>query len=163
MESSARHPNRMSLAGWWGVAGICALLLHAIVRLSEHAVEPFSRGMTNGQWLLYALCIVFMAYSEGYKGFQKSFSPRVVAKARSLDADSPMWLRILAPLYCFGLIVAPRRRLIVSWTLLIGIVILVVVVRQLAYPWRPIVDGGVVVGLSWGLLATLLLAFKRPD
>ena len=31
--------------------------------------------------------------------------------------------------------------------------IAVLVVRQLPQPWRGIVDGGVVVGLSWGTLA----------
>lgn len=136
------------------------MLLQAVSRLFPHALEPFSRGMSLAEWALYTLCVVFMAYSEGYRGFQKSFSPRVIGRAQELQMDTSLWLRLLAPLYCFGLISAPKRRLIISWTLLAGIFVLVVLVRQLPYPWRAIVDGGVVVGLSWGLLSVVILALQ---
>ena len=36
-----------------------------------------------------------------------------------------------------------------------GIVGLIVLIRKLDQPWRGIVDAGVVVGLGWGLVATL--------
>jgi apolipoprotein N-acyltransferase len=62
---------------------------------------------------------------------------------------------VLAPLFCMGLFHATRKRLIVSWCALIGIVGLIVLVRQLDQPWRGIVDGGVVAGLGWGLVAML--------
>ena len=163
MQSSAIQSSTMSLAGWWGIIGNCVLLAHAVSRLYPHAIEPFARGMSTGQWFLYALCVVFMAYSEGYKGFQKSFSPRVIARAKALSQEPSLLLRVLAPLYCFGLIAAPRKRLIISWALLVGIVLLVVLVRQLSYPWRPIVDGGVVVGLSWGLASIVILTLTTRD
>ena len=35
------------------------------------------------------------------------------------------------------------------------LIALVVVVRDFDQPWRGIVDGGVVVGLTWGLVALL--------
>jgi hypothetical protein len=52
-----------------------------------------------------------------------------------------------------GLFHATRKRLVVSWSVLSGVVVLVVAVRMLEQPWRGIVDAGVVVGLAWGLLA----------
>ena len=44
-----------------------------------------------------------------------------------------------------------------SWSMVLGIVTLVVLVRRLPQPWRGIIDGGVVVGLSWGIVAILIL------
>ncbi len=52
-----------------------------------------------------------------------------------------------------GLVHATRRRLVVSWTIVVGIVGIVIVVRMLEQPWRGIVDAGVVVGLAWGVLS----------
>ena len=52
-----------------------------------------------------------------------------------------------------GLFHAPRRVLIVSRSMVVGIVLLVVTVRQLAQPWRGIIDAGVVVGLGLGLVS----------
>jgi hypothetical protein len=44
-----------------------------------------------------------------------------------------------------------RRQKTVSWVFIGAIVILVWSVRSLSQPWRGIVDGGVVLGLAWGL------------
>jgi hypothetical protein len=54
-----------------------------------------------------------------------------------------------------GLFHATRRRLFVSWGVLLGVTALIVLVRLLDQPWRGIVDAGVVVGLSWGTLSLL--------
>ena len=59
-----------------------------------------------------------------------------------------------------GLLDATRRRLLVSWILLVMIVGLVTVVRLMPYPYRSIIDGGVVVGLSWGILSILWYAWR---
>ncbi len=48
---------------------------------------------------------------------------------------------------------ASRKRLIIAWLVYAGIVAIVIAVRQLSQPWRGIVDAGVVVGLSWGIIA----------
>jgi hypothetical protein len=50
--------------------------------------------------------------------------------------------------------------MIVAWSVLIGIVVLVVSVRSLAQPWRGIVDAGVVVGLVLGWLSLLIWYFR---
>ena len=114
--------------------------------------------------------VVFMAHSEGYKGFQKAFSPRVAARTHYLAAH-PHWLRTLfAPLFCMGFFHATRKRMIVSYTLTVVLVGVILAVRQLDQPWRGIIDAGVVVGLAWGLVAYWVFTARifasdayRPD
>ena len=60
---------------------------------------------------------------------------------------------MLGPAFCMGLFHARRRTMIVSWMLPVVVVCLVVFVRQLAQPWRGIIDAGVVVGLAIGLVS----------
>jgi hypothetical protein len=50
--------------------------------------------------------------------------------------------------------------MIVSWSVTIGVAGIVAAVKRLAYPWRNIIDAGVVVGLSWGSASLLLLYLK---
>ena len=104
------------------------------------------------------MCLWF-AYVEGYKGFQKKFSPLVVKRSFTLipGKNGTNWLHfILAPLYSMGLIHATKKRQIVSWSVTIGVAAIVAAVKRLPYPWRNIVDAGVVVGLTWGSLSIAL-------
>lgn len=143
--------NRVGWAGWWGIAGVVLLLGEAIARLVPIARDAFAAGLTPVQAAVATAWIVAAAYTEGWRGFQRQFSPRVVARAQHLAGLRRPWLSLLAPLYCMGLIHATRRRLIGSWALAVGIVVVVLLVRGFDQPWRGIVDGGVVVGLSWGI------------
>jgi len=158
-EAPAQPRPKLSglLAAVWGLGAIALLLIQALWRLTPLAVEPLrSRQLTLAQAALYAAWVAVNAYAEGYRGFQKQFVPRCAARARAL-AKAPTLLRaLLAPAYCMSLFAAPRRRMIVSWTLLIAITMLVIIVKKLAQPWRGIIDGGVVVGLSWGLFALVI-------
>ena len=148
--------------------GVLTLLVEAIVRLLPRALEPIQDGTLGlAGMIAYGVSIVGLAYSEGYRGFQLRFSPRVIVRALVL-AQRGGWLVVVAPLMAMGLIHANRRRLIGSWCLLLGIVTLIVLVSQLEQPWRGAVDAGVVVGLSWGSIATLVpmvqaLRGKIPD
>jgi len=45
--------------------------------------------------------------------------------------------------------------MVVSWSVSIGVAAIVAAVKRLPYPWRNIVDAGVVVGLSWGTVSIL--------
>lgn len=141
--------------------GFSLLLAHALWRLTPLALEPIQAGtLTWGQATAYVIWVLWMAYSEGYKGFHQQVSPRVVVRAMYL-ARHPRPLHVLlAPVFCMALIHATRRRLIVSWCVLLGVVGLVVAVGRLEQPWRGIIDGGVVVGLAWGLLM-ILVHFAR--
>ena len=46
---------------------------------------------------------------------------------------------------------ATRRQKVVSWGFIAALVVLIWWVRTLPQPWRGIIDGGVVLGLVWGL------------
>lgn len=153
---------RPSWPSVWGVLGVFALLLEAIIRLAPAALEPLRAGtLTLEQGLAYVGVVVFFGVVEGYRGFQRAFSPRAAARAVWLDREPcPLSWKLLAPLFCMALIVAAPRRLVINWLLIGGIVGLIYLVRLLPSPWRALVDGGVVVGLSWGA-ASLLVFYRR--
>lgn len=166
MSSSPNNPARpagsreISIAAW-GVLGVTFLFLQALVRLAPLAQQPLIDGSLQPlTWLLYVGWVAFMAYTEGYRTFQLKYAPRVVARAVHLAKNPKPLFVALAPLYCMSLFHASRRRLLSSWSILIGIALLVILVRKLDQPWRGIVDGGVVVGLGWGVVA-LLVHFAR--
>ncbi len=151
---------KSKLAYAWGVGGVCALLGFAVYRLVPIALEPLRGELGTLEYVAYAVSVLVMAYSEGYRAFQKGFAPRVVARALHA-ANEPTPLRVLlAPAFCMGLFDAKRRRLIVSWCTSLGVVCLVLIVSSLAQPWRGIVDAGVVAGLSWGLAALVWFTLR---
>jgi hypothetical protein len=144
----------------WGVLGLTALLGWAVYR-----VYPFALEATHEPWRWYEMAffifwMVFMLYGEGYKGFQKGFSPRVVARAAHLSQNPVWWHVLLAPLYCMGYIHATRKRRIVALSVTTGIIVLIVAVHWLPQPWRGIVDMGVVSGLIYGIGAMWAYAIQ---
>lgn len=152
--SSSPERKPLLVVAVWGVLGFAAVLIRAIWSLTPLALEPLlNHSMSLFQGGVYVLWVIFMAYSEGYRGFHKKVAPRVAVRAMYAATHRRPLLMVLAPLFCMGLIHATRRRLIASWCILIGVVTMVLLVRHLDQPWRGIVDGGVVVGLAWGLLA----------
>jgi hypothetical protein len=157
--------SRLSVGGLatvlWSVGGVLALLVQAIVRLLPRALEPILDGSMDAvAALAYLFAIVFMAYSEGYRGFQQRFSPRVAVRVLHLARHPKPLLVLLGPLHAMALIHATRRRLLGSWLLLLGIVGLILLIRLLDQPWRGAIDAGVIVGLSWGAVATIVFLVR---
>jgi len=76
---------RNSIAAAWGAVGVIGICLFAIWRLAQYTLEAFEMPFTTLQWTAIVANVVFMAWSEGYRGFQQGFSPRVVARARHGD------------------------------------------------------------------------------
>ena len=108
---------------------------------------------------MYGGFSALMAYAEGLKGFQQKFSPLVVRRALTLDEQprpGPLRLLFAGP-YSMGLFHASKKRRTVSWGLTTGVILLVQLVKRLPYPWRSIVDAGVVVGLSYGALSICVI------
>ena len=138
----------------WGSIGVLSLLIFSVVRLSNIALEFFVYPVHIWHWLALVVWVVFMAYSEGYKGFQQAFSPRVAARLIWLRQNPKAWLVVLAPLYAMGFIYASKKRIIISCSILIMVLVFVTIALNLPQPWRPIVDAGVVVGLLWGATVT---------
>jgi hypothetical protein len=155
-----------SLGAVWGISGFSLLLGQAIVRLAMVTMEIFSQPLYWYHWLGLLLIGGLMAYFEGYRGFQKGVSPRVAARARYL-AYHPKTLHVLlGPLFCIGYFYSSKRRKRVAISVTTGIIALILLVRLLEQPWRGIVDAGVVVGLTWGLVSLLIfsvLAFTQAD
>ena len=146
---------------WWAIFGVSFILAHAIWNLVPLAAEPFIRKDLNiFQWFFGGIWILFMGYTEGYRGFQKAFCPRVVSRAFTLTSASPKHHIILAPLYSMGYFYATRKRKTISWCITFAIVGIVLFVKLLEYPYRHIIDGGVVIGLSYGL-GVLIIIFTR--
>lgn len=149
---------RLSAAGIaiavWGVGGVFLLVGRAVVRLAPMALEPFTNGSAEvWHWFLVVGWTLLMLWSEGYRGFQKAFAPRVVARAFWAGANPTVWRVILAPLFSMALFHATRKRIMIQWSLVTAIVAAVMLVGLLPQPYRGIVDFGVVAGLLWGLVA----------
>lgn len=147
------HPLLRGLAIVWALLGILLLLGRPLVSLTPIAIEALMSGLAGWQWAIAVGWVGFMAYTEGYKGFQTRFSPMFAARVDVLRREPSVARALLAPAFCMGLFDATRRRLAISWGVLIGVIILVVLVRWLPQPWRGIVDLGVLVGLGWGSLS----------
>lgn len=155
MAPSSDRASLFHPAALWGVCGVVLVLGQAIFRLSQRAASLASgEPLSTLHWVLLIGTLIFFAYTEGWRGFHLRFSPRVVARAKAIP-QGPLWVWLLAPAVCMGLVWATRRRLIASWALITMIVVLILGVRRLPFPWREIVDAGVVVGLSVGLASLL--------
>lgn len=152
-----RRPTRRSLAGWivvaWGIGGVLALLANAMVRLTPMAVDALAMELSVLHWVALGVWVGFMLYTEGWRGFHRRFSPRVVARAFHLGGEPRLWPALLAPLYCMSLFASTRRGKIVAWGLVLGITLLVILLRVTPQPWRGIIDAGVVLGLGAGSLS----------
>jgi len=164
MQTETNLPHRITaigaIASCWGIIGFYSLVIFAMVRLSVHTVEAFAQPFTLVQWLVLLVSLVFMAYSEGYKGFQKSYSPRFAARVHYLSSQANGLQLVLAPLFCMGFFNAPKRRIISSVLLSSMIVTFVLLFKLVPQPWRGILDAGVVLGLIWGLITTALCCYQ---
>ncbi len=148
------------LAATWGIVGICLILGSAIYRLTQIAFEAFGYTLAWHHWLVALVWVGFMAYSEGYRGFQQGFSPRVAARIAYLRRNPSMLRMLLAPLFCMGYFHIERKRQLITIVITLMIIGIVQVVHLLEQPWRGIIDLGVVVGLAWGLLSLLIFTVQ---
>ncbi len=137
----------------WGVVGVVALLSFAVLRLMGRVIDMFAYELRWYHWLTLILVVLFMAYTEGYRGFQGAFSPRVAARAKYVY-HSPRLLHVLAaPVFCMGYFHIHRRRQTGVFLLTSFIVLILALMRFVDQPWKGIVDAGVVVGLTWGIVS----------
>jgi hypothetical protein len=154
------NPFTGLLGAIWGLAGVLALLISACIRLWPKAVDAFSHPFAWYHWASLVVFVLGMAYAEGYKGFQKAFSPRTAARARHVRENPIIGHVILAPFFCMGYFHATKRRKITSVSLTLGIIVLIVLVSFVPQPWRGIIDAGVVVGLVWGIVSLILFSIQ---
>lgn len=129
------------------------LLGLAIYRLAPRAQEALESNLTKEQWVFLVVFALFMLVAEGYRGFQKRFSPRTAARVKYLRDHPKASYVLLAPLFCMGYFFAKRKTRITVICLTLGIILLVVLVRFAPQPWRGLIDFGVVLGLSYGIVS----------
>lgn len=144
----------------WGLGGVIAMLSYAVFRLTPYMLEVVHLPLEWYHWLALAVNVLFMAHSEGYKGFQKSFAPRVAARARHLKRHPKLLHVFFSPFFCVGYFYTPVRRRLTIIGVTLGVLCLVFLVRHLDQPWRGIVDTGVVVGLIWGIVSVLMFSLQ---
>jgi len=149
-------------ASLWAAVGFVAILGKSIKRILPLALEPFGAdavALSSFQFVLYIAMCLWFSYVEGYKGFQLKFSPLVVARAQTLKPfqGTPIHHVLFGPFYAMGLFHATKKRKIVSWSVSAGVAIIVALVKKLPYPWRNIIDAGVIAGLSWGSISILAI------
>lgn len=148
------------LAVVWGIVGIAFIFGNAIVRIGVIGIETFAMALSWYHWVGLLVSVLFMGFAEGYKGFQRAYSPRVAARLLYLRDNVTPVRFMLAPLFCMGFFDIRRKRMIVSYCLLLGILVLIQLVHMLDQPWRGIVDLGVVVGLSWGCISIVMFVLQ---
>ncbi|MDT8398700.1 MAG: hypothetical protein RQ899_08805 [Pseudomonadales bacterium] len=146
------------LGYYWGITGVVAILILAIVRVGAKVVEMSAYPLNLLHWIVLVSFTLYMAFAEGYRGFHCNFAPRVVVRGDYLSKHPSPLLLVLAPLVCFGYIHATARRKIISFSVTAAIVVLVLLVGMMPQPWRGIVDAGVVVGLLIGVGSVLYFA-----
>jgi hypothetical protein len=155
--NSLRRTAIKNILAGWGVIQVLSILANAIKRVVPVAIQPFvQRDLEPAQAVVCFIWCTYMLYTEGYKTFQLKFSPLVVKRAFGLSENLSLLNCLLAGPYCMGLFGATRKRMIVSWSVTLGVFAIVKIVKKLPYPWRAIVDAGVVLGLSYGVVVMCL-------
>jgi hypothetical protein len=136
----------------WGILGISFIFVGTIARVLPYSIEALRSSLHLFEWLVLIVWCIFMLVAEGYRGFQKQFSPRVAARAAYLLNEKPQLVDIIfSPLFFMGYFHATRKRVISTWSLTFGIILLVIIVRHTMQPWRGIIDLGIIIGLAYGL------------
>ncbi len=146
------------LAQTWALLGFCLLLGYAVFRLFGHFQDSWNLEYHWYHWILLVVNTVFMAYSEGYKGFQNSYSIKFAGRLKQLETTPSTLKLLLAPLFCMNYFATAKKDMILSYVLTVAIIVLVIVFSFIPQPWRGILDVGVVVGLTYGIIATILIS-----
>lgn len=152
-------PHGVRLFGaLWGIGGVAAVLIFAVVSMGHHTVEAVAAGLVLVEWLALLGNSAFMAWMVGYRSLQQRFSPRIAARALHLYLAPSIGRLLLAPLFCtgyFGATPRLRRMVWIGSALILGAVLLG---SRIPQPWRGILDAGVLVALSWGTVTLLTAA-----
>ena len=148
------------VAALWGVLGVCALFVSAIFRLWPYVAELRGETLTFLQWVVLVFLVGALGVGKGLGVLHRRYAPRIVERAIQLfHAPTPV-RTLLAPLFCMGFFGASPRRIITSFSVLGGILLLIFGVRRLQQPWRGMIDLAVCVGLAIGILSILSTAQK---
>tara|TARA_B100000927_G_scaffold291537_1_gene294282 strand:+ start:302 stop:778 length:477 start_codon:yes stop_codon:yes gene_type:complete len=147
----------------WGFVGVSLILLHGITCVYPYVVTLDFSKMFWYHYLSLIISIIFLGYAEGYKGFQLSFSPRAAQRLKLVFKNPSFVNVVLSPLFCMGFFGISKKRMKITYILTITIIFLIIIIERISEPWRGIIDTGVLVGLSWGLLSFWFFCLKPID
>mmetsp|Transcript_9138 Transcript_9138/g.19833 ORF Transcript_9138/g.19833 Transcript_9138/m.19833 type:complete len:208 (+) Transcript_9138:110-733(+) len=141
------------LSRTWGLGFWIILLAKSAIDLSTRSLTllPKLSELTSSQWIGLSCSIIFFVFCA-YR-CMLSWSACLVLRSLALDAERGILHHILAPVFVGGFYHATVCRMVKAFGLVIFIVAIGIVVSRLAFPWREIVDAGVVVNLVVGTLA----------
>lgn len=148
------------IAAFWGVLGVILLVGKSCQSLFSRAEEALRNGLEPYQWIILVCYALFMLYFEGYRGFQKKFSPRTAARVHYLYSHPKPLHVALAPFFCMGYFYATKKVRIAAIAISTLILCVIFFMRYCPQPWRGIIDVGVILGLSYGLLSFLCFIVK---
>jgi len=144
----------------WGILGISLSLMKSFPRLTPKITEAFNMEFSPMHWITFIGFTFFMLYFEGYKGFQLKYSPRTAARVKYLR-DHPHWLRdIFAPIFCMGYFHANRKTKIKAYAVTFIVILMIIGISYVPQPWRGIMDVGVILGLSYGIVAFWVFSYR---
>jgi len=152
-------PSHRPLVAAWAAAGPVLLLGSALWRLAPRAWEAVIHIQSLSSALVLMGGVIAMIWLEGHRGFHRRVVPDVTERVRQLARHARGWRLVAAPLVACELLGAPPGRLVRRWVLLLGVVALMLAVRQLPASPRAVVAAAVFSGLAWGL-GSLLLALR---
>jgi len=157
----------------WSLLFWLVILFHPIMKLfrrsgtlfnlledPDHPEYNFANAFEDKfwKWLCFLLLFICFVYGEGYRAFHLHFSPMVIkrtlmlVKSKESNCSRTVYC-FLAPFLAAGLCHATRSRLAKSWSIAIGVPLLVIGVMHLPFPWREFIDFSVSAALSIGLLS----------
>jgi len=142
-------------AATWGVGAHLAIIAVAIRRLLAAGLAGLAGAGTIG-WALAAACVAAFLWFQGYRGFQRAFSPLVAGRAAHLASHPRPWHALAAPLHVCGFVHATPGRRTRAALLFGSMPFLVWGVARLPEPWHAAVDLGVACGLLWGAACLVL-------
>ena len=145
----------------YSIGGVIAIFSSAIYRLYPHVQESISYEFSILNWIVLVLYLIVMIVGKGYFALHRGFVPRVINRSELLVENGNLLDRLFAPLYCMGFFKAPKKRLIISYSMLLLIITFIASASKISQPWRGIIDLGVVIGLSLGILSLVILGFKK--
>ena len=141
------------IAAIWGTLGVTFLVGKSCQSLFSRAQEALQSELSTYHWVTLVFYSLFMLYFEGYRGFQKKFSPRTAARVRYLYLNPQPLHVLLAPFFCMGYFHAKKKAQIAAIAVSLLILCVIFLMQSCPQPWRGIIDVGVILGLSYGLIS----------
>lgn len=143
----------------WGLGFWIWLLADSAYSLSSHLGSLFEkeRPLTTGHYIGLVLCL--LCFLPVFRAMVR-WSAVLVLRAFELHGDRPIVHHFLAPLFVAGFYKAAKIRMAKAYGLVVFVAIIGVVVANMPWPWRQIVDLGVVLNLSVGTIALFVLGVR---